>query len=51
MFAQWHHAQFLNEFRSKRVNYLLERGIMQAEDILELSREQILDLTESKNTT
>lgn len=48
MFAQWHHAQFLNEFRSKRVNYLLERGIMQAEDILELSREQILDLTESK---
>lgn len=48
LFSQWHHAQFLIEHRSKRVNYLLERSIVQAEDILELSREQILTLTESQ---
>lgn len=48
LFSQWHHAQFLTEHRSKRVNYLLERSILQAEDILELSREQILTLTESQ---
>jgi hypothetical protein len=48
LFSQWHHAQFLIEHRSKRVNYLLERSILQAEDILELSREQILTLTESQ---
>lgn len=46
MFTQWHHAQYLDEQRSKRVNYLLERSIIQASDILELSREQILTLTE-----
>lgn len=48
LFSQWHHAQFLAEHRSKRVNYLLERSILQAEDILKLSREQILTLTESQ---
>ena len=48
LFSQWHRAQFLIEHRSKRVNYLLERNIIQAEDILELSREQILALTESQ---
>jgi hypothetical protein len=48
MFSQWHHAQFLAEHKAKRVNYLLERSILQAEDILELSREQILKLTESQ---
>lgn len=48
MFGQWHHAQFLMELKSKQVNYLLERNIFQAEDILELSREQILALTESQ---
>lgn len=48
LFSQWHHAQFLLEHRAKRVNYLLERSILQAEDILELSREQILTLTESQ---
>lgn len=48
LFSQWHHAQFLIEHHSKRVNYLLERSIIQAEDILELSREQILTLTESQ---
>lgn len=44
MFNQWHHAQYLSEHRSKRLNYLLERNVLQAEDILELSREQILSL-------
>ena len=46
MFSQWHHVQFLKEHYSKRVNYLLERSILQADDILKLSREQILTLTE-----
>lgn len=46
IFSQWHHAQYLSEQKSKRVNYLLERSIIQASDILELSREQILTLTE-----
>lgn len=46
MFSQWHHEQFLMEHRSKRVNYLLERSVLQAEDILKLSREQILTLVE-----
>ena len=46
MFSQWHHEQFLIEHRSKRVNYLLERSVLQAEDILKLSREQILMLVE-----
>lgn len=45
-FSQWHHAQYLIEQKSKRVNYLLERSIIQADDILELSREQIFSLTE-----
>lgn len=44
MFNQWHHAQYLAEHKSKRINYLLERNIFQADDILELSREQILAL-------
>ena len=48
LFSQWHHAQFLKEHHSKRVNYLLERSIIQAEDILKLSREQILTLIESQ---
>ena len=51
MFGQWHHAQFLMEFKSKQTNYLLERNIFQAEDILKLSREQILTLTEPQSYT
>ena len=48
LFSQWHHSQFLMEHRSKRVNYLLERSILQADDILKLSREQIITLTSSQ---
>jgi len=49
MFGQWHHEQFLKEHRSKCINYLLERNVAQAEDILRLSREQIIALTESQH--
>lgn len=48
MFNQWHHEQYLKELKSKQLNYLLERNIFQAEDILELSREQILTLRDSQ---
>jgi hypothetical protein len=48
LFSQWHHSQFLMEHYSKRVNYLLERSILQADDILKLSREQIITLTSSQ---
>jgi hypothetical protein len=44
MFNQWHHAQFLLEKYSKNINYLLEKNILQAEQILKLSREQIISL-------
>lgn len=47
-FGQWHHAQFLEENKSKKVNYLQERGIQQAEEILDLDREQILNLEKSQ---
>lgn len=47
-FSQWHHKQFLLENKEKRVNYLLGKGIFQAEDILDLSREQILELQTSQ---
>lgn len=49
MFGQWHHEQFLKEHRAKCVNYLLERNIVQAEDILHLSREQLVALTEPQH--
>ena len=48
LFHQWHHSQYLLEYKAKKIDYLLERGIFQAEDILELSREQILALTTSQ---
>ena len=51
LFGQWHHAQYLNEYREKRINYLLSHGVMQAEDILELSREQIGSLLEPQRFT
>lgn len=47
-FSQWHHAQFLKELRDKQVSYLLSFNILQAEDILKLSREQVLQLTTSQ---
>lgn len=49
MFSQWHHAQFLKEHKHKRVNYLFAHGIIQAEDILRLSREQIITLVEPQH--
>lgn len=45
VFGQWHHQQFLQEMRTKQLNYLYEKGITQAEDILLLGREQIESLT------
>lgn len=51
MFHQWHHVQYLKECRDKKINYLLQYNIMQAEDILELSREQIVALTVSQKYT
>lgn len=44
-FNQWHTQQHLKELHQKRVEYLLSRGIIQAEDILKLSREQVSHLT------
>lgn len=46
LFGQWHHAQYLKEYYEKRVGYLLEHGVLQADDILKLSREQIEALIE-----
>lgn len=48
MFGQWHSLRHLKEQHDKCVNYLLEHNIEQAEDILKLSREQILKLTTSQ---
>lgn len=50
-FNQWHRAQHLKEQRQKCVEYLLGKGILQAEDILELSMEQIRKLTTSQHFT
>jgi hypothetical protein len=47
-FSQWHQQQHLNEQRQKCLNYLLEHNIEQAADIIKLSREQVLSLTETQ---
>ena len=47
-FAQWHQAQYLKELHAKQVSYLLEFDILQAEDVLRLTREQIRGLTTSQ---
>lgn len=47
-FSQWHYKQFLEENKQKKVNYLLSKGIFQAEEILNLSREEIEQLTTAK---
>lgn len=47
-FSQWHNQQHLNEQRQKCINYLLERNIEQAEDLMKLSREQLIQLTTSQ---
>lgn len=47
-FSQWHQMQHLNEQRQKCINYLLEHNVEQAESIMLLSREQLLQLTTSQ---
>lgn len=47
-FSQWHCQKHLSEQYQKCVNYLLEHNINQAEDIMKLSREDILKLTTSQ---
>lgn len=47
-FNQWHSKQHLKEVRQKRVEYLLSRGILQAEDILELTVREVSKLTTSQ---
>lgn len=47
-FNQWHSAQHLKELTQKRVEYLLSRGILQAEHILKLTVEQARTLTTSQ---
>lgn len=47
-FNQWHSAQHLKELNQKRVEYLLSRGILQADDILKLTVEQAKSLTTSQ---
>ena len=47
-FSQWHQLQHRKEQHQKCVNYLLEHNIEQAEDVMKLSREQILQLTTSQ---
>lgn len=50
-FSQWHQIQHRKEQHQKCVNYLLEHNIEQAEDVMKLSREQILQLTTSQKFT
>lgn len=50
-FNQWHSAQHLKELTQKRVEYLLSRGILQADDILKLTVEQAKSLTTSQEFT
>lgn len=47
-FSQWHSKQHLKELHQKRVEFLLSKGILQAEQILKLSLEQVGELTTSK---
>lgn len=47
-FNQWHKEQHLKEQRQKCVEFLLSKGVSQAEDILELSKEQVRKLTTSQ---
>lgn len=50
-FSQWHTAQHRSELHQKRVEYLLARGIQQADDILKLSISEISELTTSQKYT
>ena len=48
LFNQWHREQHLKEQRQKCIDYLLSKGVIQAEDILKLNREQVSKLTTSQ---
>jgi hypothetical protein len=50
-FNQWHSEQHLKELNQKRVEYLLSRGILQANDILKLTVDQAKSLTTSQEFT
>lgn len=47
-FNQWHNAQHLKELHQKKVDTLLENGIIQAEAILKLTCDQVKTLTTSQ---
>lgn len=47
-FSQWHSAQHLKELHQKKIDVMLEHGIVQAEVILKLSKDQIETLTKSQ---
>lgn len=47
-FGQWHTKQHIDEQRQKCLNHLLAHNIEQANEIMKLSREQILKLTTSQ---
>jgi len=48
VFNQWHTAQHLKEQHQKCVDYLLSKGVVQANDIMKLTVEQARSLTTSK---
>lgn len=47
-FSQWHTEQHRKELHQKRVEYLLSKGVLQAEDVLKLNTEQVKALTTSQ---
>lgn len=50
-FSQWHQQQHRKEQYEKCLNHLLSHNIEQAADVMNLSREQILQLTTSQKFT
>ena len=47
-FNQWHNQQHLKEQHQKCIDYLLSKGVLQAEEVLNLTIEQVRTLTTSK---
>lgn len=47
-FSQWHKAQHSKEIHEKCLRYLIEKGVVQAEQVMLLSREQISSLRVAK---
>jgi hypothetical protein len=47
-FNQWHAAQHRKELHQKQVEYLLSKGVLQAEDVLKLPKDQVVKLTTSQ---